>query len=237
MTEPRRLIEETDNEVEVLLLRAGRAYQPPATVRAGTLAALGLGGSSLALAKSATAAVSVWSLKSWIVTGLIVGGSTAGLGLAVTQEQAPAPVQSRQVAVAPAKVQAQAPAAVTTQAVPAAEAPEESAPPEPDPEPATASPLVAKPRTAKPTLAEELAAVDAASSALRAGDGSGAMRLLDEYARRFPRGRLRLEAAVLRVEALAKTGQRAEAARRAKSFLKRYPNSVLAPRLKRYAGG
>ena len=92
-------------------------------------------------------------------------------------------------------------------------------------------------RPAKPTLTEELAAVDAASSALRAGDGAGAIRMLDEYARRFPRGRLRLEASVLRIEALAKTGQRAEASRRAKAFLKRYPNSVLAPRLKRYAGG
>jgi hypothetical protein len=232
MTEPRRLIEETDNEVEALLLRAGQAYRPPPSIRAGALAALGVGGSSLALAKSATAAVSVWSLKGWIVAGLIVGGSTAGVGLAVTQQETVATVEPTHMPVTPAEVRSEPPAVVPR---PAAEA-EAAAPPEPAAEPATPAPLP-KPRAARPTLTEELAAVDAASSALRAGDGAGAMRMLDEYARRVPRGRLRLEASVLRIEALAKTGQRAEAARRAKAFLKRYPNSVLAPRLKRYAGG
>jgi hypothetical protein len=233
MTEPRRLIEETDNEVEALLLRAGQAYRPPPSIRAGALAALGVGGSSLVLAKSATAAVSVWSLKGWIVAGLIVGGSTAGLGLAVSQQETATTVEPTRMPVTPAEVRSEPPAVVPRPAA----APEAAAPPEPAAEPATPAAPLPKARPAKPTLTEELAAVDAASSALRAGDGAGAMRMLDEYARRFPRGRLRLEASVLRIEALAKTGQRAEAARRAKAFLKRYPNSVLAPRLKRYAGG
>jgi len=236
MTEPHRLIEETDNEVEALLLHAGQAYRPPPSIRAGALAALGVGGSSLALAKSATAAVSVWSVKGWIVAGLIVGGSTAGLGLAVTQEETAATVLPTRMPVTPAEVRSEPPAVVQKRARPAVE-PEAETLPEPVAEPATPTAPLPKPPAAKPTLTEELAAVDAASSALRAGDGAGAIRMLDEYARRFPRGRLRLEASVLRIEALAKTGQRAEASRRAKAFLKRYPNSVLAPRLKRYAGG
>jgi hypothetical protein len=86
-----------------------------------------------------------------------------------------------------------------------------------------------------PSLTEELAALDATSRALRAGDAAGALRLLDDHARRFPRGRLGLEAEVLRIESLARTGETAAAASRARSFLARHPNSVLARRVERYA--
>jgi len=124
MTEPRRLIEETDNEVEALLLRAGQAYRPPASIRAGTLAALGIGGSSLAMAKSATAAIAVWSLKGWIVAGLVVGGSAAGLGLAVTEADSPTVFEPSRVSAAPVEVGVRPPAPVEKQIVPATEAPE-----------------------------------------------------------------------------------------------------------------
>jgi outer membrane protein assembly factor BamD (BamD/ComL family) len=83
-------------------------------------------------------------------------------------------------------------------------------------------------------LAAELAALDQARARLDSGDASGALSLLDDYSRTYPRGRLALEAEVLRIDALAKKGQAASAAKRAEAFLRRHPNSVLASRVRGY---
>lgn len=50
------------------------------------------------------------------------------------------------------------------------------------------------------TLAAEIALLDEARSALRAGDRAGARAVLDRYAREIPRGQLGREAALLRAE-------------------------------------
>jgi len=92
-----------------------------------------------------------------------------------------------------------------------------------------------KPSTPGP-LAAELSALDAARSALASGNPSGALSGLDSYARNFPHGRLSLEAEVLRIDALAKSGQTAAAKKRAEAFMKRHPGSVLASRVRAYAG-
>jgi hypothetical protein len=47
---------------------------------------------------------------------------------------------------------------------------------------------------------------------------------------------LKLEAEVLRIDALARSGRLAQAQTRAASFLARHPNSVLAARVRRIAG-
>jgi outer membrane protein assembly factor BamD (BamD/ComL family) len=83
-------------------------------------------------------------------------------------------------------------------------------------------------------LAAELGALDAARSRLDAGDASGALSRLDDYTRSYPRGRLALEAEVLRIDALSRSGQRAVAEKRAATFLRRHPNSVLASRVRAY---
>lgn len=51
------------------------------------------------------------------------------------------------------------------------------------------------------------------------------------YFKTFGRGRLRLEAQMLRIEALARGGQSAAARAEAKEFLRRNPRSVHAARL------
>jgi outer membrane protein assembly factor BamD (BamD/ComL family) len=84
------------------------------------------------------------------------------------------------------------------------------------------------------TVSGELAVLDQASEALHSGNSGGALRHLGEYSRSFPTGKLRLEAEALRIEALAASGNRAEASRRAKRFLEHNPNSVLAPRLRKF---
>ncbi|HEY4159038.1 MAG TPA: tetratricopeptide repeat protein, partial [Polyangiaceae bacterium] len=107
-----------------------------------------------------------------------------------------------------------------------------------DPVATNALPAVAhtESKQATPALAAELSALDAARSALAGGDTTGALSDLDAYARNFPRGRLGLEAEVLRIDALAKSGQTAAARKRAEAFMKRHPDSVLASRVRAYAG-
>ncbi|MET0795140.1 MAG: outer membrane protein assembly factor BamD, partial [Polyangiaceae bacterium] len=93
-----------------------------------------------------------------------------------------------------------------------------------------------EPKAAPPALAAELSALDAARSSLSAGDPKAALSALDAYSRTFPRGRLGLEAEVLRIDALAKSGQTAAARSRAEAFIKRHPDSVLASRVRGYVG-
>lgn len=84
-------------------------------------------------------------------------------------------------------------------------------------------------------LRDELALVEAVSRATKAGNGALALSHSLEYKRRFPRGKLALEAQVLHIEALALAGNRSEASRLAQSFLKRYPDSPVAARIRRFA--
>lgn len=84
-------------------------------------------------------------------------------------------------------------------------------------------------------LRDELALVEAVSRATKAGNGALALSHSLEYKRRFPRGKLALEAQVLHIEAMALAGNRSEASRLAQSFLKRYPDSPVAARIRRFA--
>lgn len=107
--------------------------------------------------------------------------------------------------------------------------------PAPPHEEASSPKVAAAPSAARPgpaSLGEEVAAIDAARKALLAGDTSGALRALDDYDRRFPGGMLGPEASVLRIEALARRGDRATATRLAKAFLVSHPRSPHASRLR-----
>jgi hypothetical protein len=80
-----------------------------------------------------------------------------------------------------------------------------------------------------------VAALDAVRSTLANDDPKGALSFLAAYFRTFPRGRLRYEAEVLRIDALAKAGRSDTAKRHARELLRRHPNSVLAARVRPYA--
>jgi len=88
---------------------------------------------------------------------------------------------------------------------------------------------------ARASLTRELAAVDAARTTLARGNAQQALVLLDAYAQHHPHGRLELEAEVLRIDALARSGHADVAKLRAQGFLRRYPNSVLAARVRAHA--
>jgi len=241
MTDPRRLIDETDDRVERMLLREARSYRASSSVHHGALTALGLVSTAVTVAKTSAAAGATWTMKAWFVAGVLVGVTATGVAVLTTRTEAP-PTPQAPAAVAPRsepKLQTRAPRPESAPvASPESSAPEPEAPAAPTvaerPRPSSTTPAKELPPAS--TLTEEVAALDAAQTALQSGNPGRALRLLDAHAARFPRGRLRLEAEVVRIEALAKAGNRAAAAARARSFLARFPNSVLAPRVRRYAG-
>jgi hypothetical protein len=90
--------------------------------------------------------------------------------------------------------------------------------------------------TARPptqaSLAAELASIEAVRGALAAKDGNRALRALSEYERAYGGGTFALEAQVLRIEAFALLGDRAELKRLAEAFLAAHPNSPYARRVR-----
>ena len=227
MDEPERLLDQTASSFERALLQEGRAYRGPEELRAHTLAALGLAGSAGLLG-----GFFAWlSAKAW-PTKIVLAASTVtllaalpltyvffGRHLAPEQRPSPAPV----VALAPA-----------APVLPAAAV----AVPEPAPASAAAVLPAAPARGSTATssaLRAELAALDAVRSTLANDDPAGALSFLAAYFRTFPRGRLHLEAEVLRIDAFAKAGRLDEAKRHAEDFLRRHPNSVLAARVRPFA--
>jgi hypothetical protein len=83
----------------------------------------------------------------------------------------------------------------------------------------------------------ELALLRDAHTALRDGDGAGALALLREHARRFPAGALSEERDAARVLALCKVGRVAEARDVASRFLREHPRSPQASRVARACDG
>ena len=80
-------------------------------------------------------------------------------------------------------------------------------------------------------LVAEITALDAARTALRAGNAAEALRDLDDYRRDFRHGRLVQEALVLRVEALVASGDKQSAEAIARRFLAKWPASPYAARV------
>jgi TolA-binding protein len=78
---------------------------------------------------------------------------------------------------------------------------------------------------------EEIRLLDHARAALLQHAPSRALERLDQYAQRFPRGALRQEATVLRIEALREQGDPARAAALAQEFLAQHPGSPHAERV------
>ncbi|WP_437605781.1 hypothetical protein WMF20_32510 [Sorangium sp. So ce834] len=256
MSEPRRMLEESDSPLERALLNAGASYQASPETRAKTLAALGLAGAAalsasvaapaaVSAAGTAVASSSVAVKLGWtkILVALSTVGVLAGIPagyLAWRGVEAPELVAVHRFGGALAGPVERAAARPAPAAVPAPVPPVE-AQPEEIPAPAragssggAASRVDPKPASTSAALKAELSALDAARSTLASGNAQGALALLDAYSKEHPRGRLGLEAEVLRIDALAKSGRLDAASQRAKAFLQRHPNSVLASRVRRY---
>jgi hypothetical protein len=243
MNEPRRLREVSGSTVEHALLSAGASYRSSAAAHAKTLGALGLASSAALSAGVASAgAAGIFSKLGWAKVLSLVSLSLAVIApVTYVALRSPSSDAAPSAAVAPAApAQARAPEPVIDSLLPSTalseSAPEAAAVVDVDKAAPPAALRTIKPdaNTKADSVAAELAAIDGARAALARGDANGALARLDSYARTYPRGRLSLEAEVLRIDALARSGQTAAASKRAEAFLRRHPNSVLASRVRGY---
>jgi hypothetical protein len=85
-------------------------------------------------------------------------------------------------------------------------------------------------------LAEESAAVVAIRKTLLSGEPNEALRMLDRARLRFPDGVLEQEREALAVRALVESGQKDAARKRGEAFLRAYPRSPHAARLRALLG-
>lgn len=230
MEETERLIDKTGSTLERALLQEGRDYSAPDAVRVHTLAAVGLAASA-GMGAGLLAWFSAKSLAAKLT--MVLTGATAiavppvayfllAGDTPVTPPESPAPA----VVVTPAVAQPVVPtlSEATVPVAPPVRAPS----PSPAPSPARAS------LPGNSALRAELAALDAIRSSLAQDDPAGALSFVSAYFRTFPRGRLQLEAEVLRIDALAKAGRSRDAERRAQEFIRQHPNSVLSARVRPY---
>lgn len=252
MNEPRRLLDEAGSDVERALLEAGAGYRCSLATRNRVMAGLGLFGSTGMVSVAGASVLGRWAaagrLKLW------AGFSAVGLVALIPLSYllAPGDGATRSVPAVTTVLTVARPSFVETLRAPepvsafglAADSDEEQASPAPlrasarvlDVRRAAArAPVRASARSL--SLTDELEALDRVRTKLASGQPRKALALLEGYARAYPRGRLALEAEVLRIDALAKNGQSALARRRAEAFLLRHPKSVLAPRVRGYAGG
>jgi hypothetical protein len=231
MRELPRLREERGSALEHALLGAGVSPVVSPRTRAKTLAALGVAGSAALLASTVAGPLTTLAKLGW--AKLLVGLSIVGVAgaLPVVSYYYTHRVHSHEApVVAPRRAHAPLHRAVAAQPVTVSELMAEPARVE---QPKVRA--VTRPRathSTEQTLVLELAALDAARSTLTSGDAHSALALLDIYGDRFPHGRLELEAEVLRIDALAKSGQPDLARRRAEAFLRHHPRSVLAARVR-----
>lgn len=249
-----RPLAKTGNDVERLLLAAGAGERPDAeSVRK---AARGLGlvprAALVAAALGVAFRASRWtSFATWSSVSLV---GVAGIALVARAEHA-----TPRAAVSAAQVAATAQHAVpaTTGAAPSSPSAVEEVvlPRMSDPAPAVRAADPARPvvpeerghahRVAAATggpiaplssaqvdrLREQAEALDSARTLLASGDATGALGQLADYNRRFAGGALREEALLLRIESLARVGDRSTASALARRFLKAYPASVHADRV------
>lgn len=89
-------------------------------------------------------------------------------------------------------------------------------------------------KVTQPALSQELGVLARVRQALREGNAKQALQVLDQHGPELQLGQLRLEAEVLRLEALSKLDAKDEASKRAQRFIQENPNSPLVDRVRGY---
>jgi hypothetical protein len=145
--------------------------------------------------------------------GSTVAASGVALAIALSQPAQPSPMPTAPV-VRPVSDQA----------------PAEAAPPPPPAELTVAPSPPQRVIKEAPATWDEPQLIERARKAL-ASDPRRALALTQEHQRRFPAGALGVEREVIALEALARSGQTAEAKRRATAFEAKYPKSIHLPRV------
>ncbi len=242
----------TDEELAVL--RSADDDKPPVRSLSATLAAACAGGavaSGAAAAKGASIAASMGSsittakwtsvvaISKWIGVVALSGAVAAGSVVLVQRTEQDHRAEARsKAAQVPARLNGPPKSALIAAPRPepiAAEAPS-AATEAREPGPVSSSGRMAVVRS-QPDISLEIAALDEARTALRAGRASEALRALDRYDTGFAKaGSLRVEATALRIEALLQSGKRDRATSLANAFLARHPRSPYAARVRGLVG-
>lgn len=219
-----------------------------------------IAGKAVALSKPLTFA----SLAKWLAVGIGAGMATGGVAQVASRAFEPAPhavVAPRTVVAEPRAKTALAAARVIETAAPAAEPtppisaspastatfpalPAATATAEPAPTAAPAhtgsasfdAPESSPSTESSSTLSDETKTLDGARHALATGNAGAALGMLEHYRAKWPRGALRAEAALLRVDALLRLGNRPAAEREANALIHAAPTSRYATRAKALLG-
>ncbi|HEX3849654.1 MAG TPA: hypothetical protein VHW01_01735 [Polyangiaceae bacterium] len=238
MKDPDRLTSGAD-DLGATLLRSAKRYRVSEQTRQRALATLGTTATAGGVKPLAKAALSPAKLALFGLPGALVltgGYLLVASGHGQLRPTVQPPAASLSVAQLPEAAASPAPVGEAPVSAPVRESSRISA----SPAGSASSPPLSSAQSSiarsSSDLAGELAALDGAAKAIQAGNGAGALTLLDAYARTFPHGSLDLEAKVLRAEALDSAGRHDEAAARARAFVARYPTSPLAVRMRRLAG-
>lgn len=236
MSDPKRLLEENNDEFENELLRSVRGDGMTDRNRQRILAGIGLATAGLT---ASTAAASTGATSTAVKAGFFKGVSAATVKwIAICSVATLVPTgvwvarTQRTVSVAPAPRATTPDMAPTARAVETPSAPIDTAAPadETAPEP-KAVPATGQAATSS-TLADEVAALQVARTALAAHDPNGAIVALDRYKSRFPSGKLGPEATFLRIDALNQRGDHAAASALGDRFLAAHPHSPYADRVR-----
>lgn len=94
------------------------------------------------------------------------------------------------------------------------------------------SSVVAVPSASTSSLNDELTLIEQARQAQASGNSQRALQLVATYEKNYPKGRLSVEATVVKIEALWVSGQTAAATSLARAYLKNNPRSPYGQRLR-----
>lgn len=199
MRDPERLLE-GGTEFERSLLQGGAEERPTAALTRKMAVGAGIGG-ALSYTSTAKAIAQTWWGKA--AAAVTVGAGVAGV-MAVTsaphEPSLPDAPAAAPVVVVPVQPKADPPATdePVDRALPAEAV---LSPPEADEKPALPRKAKRPSRAPASTLAQEVKLLDRARALLATGDRATALRVLNMYEQRYPRGTLKREARVLRSRA------------------------------------
>jgi len=232
---PAQPLAKTGNDVERLLLAAGQGERPDAESVHKAARALGLvpraalvaAALGVALRGSKWTSLAAWGSVSVVgVAALVVTAHAAGwIAAAPAPDRGALPAAPASIATTPAPVAADNATASIVRDEPPALTPARDA------RGARGAARRGVPVAAIDRLRDEAHVLDGARALLADGDASGALARLGDYDRRFAGGSLREEALLLRIESLARVGDRVAAAGLARRFVTAYPASVHAGRV------
>jgi len=226
------------------LLATVRAERPSKEARQRTLAALGLSAAAAASLAPAAAKKTVWSLWMKLLAGTMATGaigllSCRGMVTRAAGPSEPSPrepgVVAQPIASAPPVEQVPTSAAVPIGSLPVVETgTHQTRNPAPSAKPSASAPPAVVESVPSPAdaLAGEVRALDEVRQSLRSGAATKALSQLDQYAEDHPRPVLGNEAQVLRIEALVGAGREAAAKAMATEYLRQWPNSPFAPKVR-----